>query len=64
MADGIAKMSWCYIITTNCLTYYMADVIAMWQMEWPLQGGSVGRCYGPWAKLCHGPKEAHLLLNM
>ena len=27
------------------LAYYMADVIAMWQMEWPLQGGSVGRCY-------------------
>ena len=45
MADGIAKMSRCYIITTNCLTYYMADVIAMWQIEWPLQGGSVGRCY-------------------
>ena len=38
MADDIAKMSWCYIITTNCLAYYMADVIAMWQMEWPLQG--------------------------
>ena len=35
MADGIAKMSWCCIITTNCLIYYMADVIAMWQMEWP-----------------------------
>ena len=35
MADGIAKMSWCYIITTNCLIYCMADVIVMWQMEWP-----------------------------
>ena len=34
MANGIVKMSWCYIIiTTNCLIYYMADVIAMWQME-------------------------------
>ena len=36
IADGIAKMSWCYVlyfITTNCLTYHMADVIAMWQME-------------------------------
>ena len=45
MADGISKMSWCYIITTNCLIYYMADVIAMWHMEWPLQGWSVGICY-------------------
>ena len=33
MADGIAKMPWCYIITTNCLIYYMADVFAMWEME-------------------------------
>ena len=23
----------------------MADVIVMWQMEWPLQGWSVGRFY-------------------
>ena len=25
--------------------YSLADVIAKWQMEWPLQGWSVGRCY-------------------
>ena len=32
------------IITTN-VDICMADVIAKWQMEWPLQGWSVGRCY-------------------
>ena len=27
------------------LIYNLADVIAKWQMEWPLQGWSGGRCY-------------------
>ena len=27
------------------LMYNLADVIAKWQMEWPLQGWSGGRCY-------------------
>ena len=35
MADGIAKP---YIIVLIIIV--MADVIAQWQMEWPLQGGS------------------------
>ena len=34
MADGIAT-----------LIIVLADVIAKWQMEWPLQGWSIGRCY-------------------
>ena len=34
VADGMAT-----------LIIMLADVIAKWQMEWPLQGWSVGRCY-------------------
>ena len=45
MADGIAKMSLVLYNNHQLLIYYMADVIAMWQMEWSLQGWSVGRCY-------------------
>ena len=43
LADVIAMMSWCYV-TTN-VDVCLADVIAKWQMEWPLQGWSGGRCY-------------------
>ena len=34
VADGMAT-----------LIIMLADVIAKWQMEWPLQGWSGGRCY-------------------
>ena len=34
MADGMAT-----------LIIMLADVTVKWQMEWPLQGWSVGRCY-------------------
>ena len=34
VADGMAT-----------LIIMLADVIAKWQREWPLQGWSVGRCY-------------------
>ena len=61
MADVIAKMSYLYCTTNVDMLYgrcycqvadgmatliiMLADVIAKWQMEWPLQGWSVGRCY-------------------
>ena len=47
VADGIA--TYCYYYSV------MADVIAQWQMEWPLQGGSdlsPGRCYSQGADGC------------
>ena len=61
MADVIAKMSYlyynhqCWYLYGRCycqvadgiatLIIVLADVIAKWQMEWPLQGWSIGRCY-------------------
>ena len=47
VADGIA--TYCYYC------FVMADVIAQWQMEWPLQGGSdlsPGRCCSQGADGC------------
>ena len=35
MVDGIAKMSLMLYNNNICIIYYMADDIAMWQMEWP-----------------------------
>ena len=64
MADVIAKMSYlyynhqCWYLYGRCycqvadgiatLVIVLADVIAKWQMEWPLQGGVLADVIAMW----------------